>query len=67
MSNAKPSLQNPFLFALPMRSEIPVLSAAEVTARLAARRAEKPNNYFAFFSSWIGGITTDPAAMVSRV
>ena len=50
-----------------MRSEIPVLSAAEVTARLAARRAEKPNNYFAFFSSWIGGITTDPAAMVSRV
>ena len=44
--------------------EFPTLSAAEVTARLAARRAEKPNNYFAFYSSWIGGITTDPAAMV---
>jgi 4-amino-4-deoxychorismate lyase len=49
-------------------AEIPVLSATEVHARLAAGAHPRAVETFAaFYSSWVGGITTDPAAMVLPV
>jgi 4-amino-4-deoxychorismate lyase len=41
-----------------------VLGAEDVVARFAALRARQPVNYFAFYSSQLGGIVTDPALMV---
>ena len=41
-----------------------VLAADAVIATLRALRARQPVNYFAFYSSQLGGIVTDPALMV---
>jgi 4-amino-4-deoxychorismate lyase len=43
---------------------IPVLSADDTLARLKDLRARQPVNYYAFYSSQLGGIVTDPALMV---
>ncbi|CAI5939463.1 unnamed protein product, partial [Closterium sp. NIES-65] len=43
---------------------IPVLSQTEVAERLAGHKHPNQRNYRAFYSSVVGGITTDPAAMV---
>jgi 4-amino-4-deoxychorismate lyase len=43
---------------------LPTLTADEVVARLEALRARQPVKYFAFYSSQLGGIVTDPALMV---
>ena len=41
-----------------------ILAADEVLARFKALRERQPVQYWAFYSSQIGGIVTDPAAMV---
>src|SRR5688500_8622308 len=41
-----------------------VLTTEEVAAQLKALRSRQPVNYFAFYSSQLGGIVTDPALMV---
>src|SRR5688500_12625515 len=41
-----------------------VLSGEDVVARLRALRGRQPVKYFAFYSSQLGGIVTDPALMV---
>jgi 4-amino-4-deoxychorismate lyase len=41
-----------------------VLTADEVLAHFKALRSRQPVNYWAFYSSQIGGIVTDPALMV---
>jgi 4-amino-4-deoxychorismate lyase len=41
-----------------------VLEADEVVARLRALRSRQPVRYWAFYSSQLGGIVTDPALMV---
>ncbi len=41
-----------------------VLNADDVIARFKALRARQPVNYYAFYSSQLGGIVTDPALMV---
>jgi 4-amino-4-deoxychorismate lyase len=41
-----------------------VLTTEEVAAQLKALRARQPVNYWAFYSSQLGGIVTDPALMV---
>ncbi len=41
-----------------------VLDADDVVARFRALRARQPVKYFAFYSSQLGGIVTDPALMV---
>jgi len=41
-----------------------VLTGDEVLARLKALRSRQPVNYFAFYSSQLGGVVTDPALMV---
>ena len=43
---------------------VPVLTAEDVMARLAAMRSRQPVKYYAFYSSQLGGIVTDPALMV---
>ena len=43
---------------------LPVLSATDVIDRLSALRARQPVKYWAFYSSQLGGIVTDPALMV---
>ena len=43
---------------------IPVLAANDVLAGLKLLRSRQPVNYFAFYSSQLGGIVTDPALMV---
>ena len=43
---------------------IDVLTAGDVLARLAQLRSRQPVNYYAFYSSQLGGIVTDPALMV---
>lgn len=43
---------------------IQVLTADDVLARLNQLRSRQPVNYFAFYSSQLGGIVTDPALMV---
>jgi 4-amino-4-deoxychorismate lyase len=43
---------------------IPVLTADDVLARLAQLRSRQPVSYFAFYSSQLDGIVTDPALMV---
>jgi 4-amino-4-deoxychorismate lyase len=45
-------------------ASLPVLSANDVVAQLAALRAQQPVKYWAFYSSQLGGIVTDPALMV---
>src|SRR5688500_6657493 len=41
-----------------------VLTTEEVAAQLKALRSRQPVNYWAFYSSQLGGIVTDPALMV---
>src|ERR1700752_4395435 len=43
---------------------LPVLSPTDVLARLNALRSRQPVKYWAFYSSQLGGIVTDPALMV---
>jgi len=45
-------------------SSIQILSADEVVAHFKALRSRQPVNYWAFYSSQLGGIVTDPALMV---
>jgi 4-amino-4-deoxychorismate lyase len=42
----------------------PILAAADVVAQLGALRTQQPVKYWAFYSSQLGGIVTDPALMV---
>lgn len=46
------------------RTRIQLLAADEVLARFRQLRARQPVNYYAFYSSQLGGIVTDPALMV---
>jgi 4-amino-4-deoxychorismate lyase len=43
---------------------IQILDASEVVARLAALRSRQAVKYWAFYSSQLGGVVTDPALMV---
>src|SRR4029079_15649914 len=43
---------------------IPVLSADAIVRQLGALRARQPVKYWAFYSSQLGGIVTEPALMV---
>src|SRR3990170_3074529 len=43
---------------------LPVLTADDVLARFEQLRARQQVNYFAFYSSQLGGVVTDPALMV---
>jgi 4-amino-4-deoxychorismate lyase len=45
-------------------SSFQVLTADEVLVHLKALRSRQPVNYWAFYSSQLGGIVTDPALMV---
>ena len=45
-------------------SSFQVLTADEVLAQFKALRSRQPVNYWAFYSSQLGGIVTDPALMV---
>jgi 4-amino-4-deoxychorismate lyase len=49
---------------MPVTTALPTLTADEVVARLRALRARQPVKYWAFYSSQLGGIVTDPALMV---
>src|SRR6187399_3744297 len=46
------------------RTNLPLLTGEDVLARFNAIRKRQPVNYFAFYSSQLGGIVTDPALMV---
>ena len=43
---------------------IPVLAAQDVLAQVQSIRARQPVKYWAFYSSQLGGIVTDPALMI---
>jgi 4-amino-4-deoxychorismate lyase len=45
-------------------STLPTLTADEVIAQLRALRTRQPVKYWAFYSSQLGGIVTDPALMI---
>ena len=45
-------------------SSLPVLTDDEVLSRLRSIRSRQPITYWAFYSSQLGGIVTDPALMV---
>src|SRR5205814_8940071 len=45
-------------------SALQILAASDVLARLEALRLRQPVKYWAFYSSQLGGIVTDPALMV---
>ena len=49
---------------MPATTTLPTLTADEVIAQLRALRARQPVKYWAFYSSQLGGIVTDPALMV---
>jgi 4-amino-4-deoxychorismate lyase len=46
------------------RTAIQILTPGDALARLKELRSRQPVNYFAFYSSQLGGIVTDPALMV---
>jgi len=48
----------------PSLTTLKVLTGDAVMAQLKALRARQPVNYFAFYSSQLGGIVTDPALMI---
>jgi len=48
----------------PPNATLQVLGKDEVTSRLQALRTRQPVKYFAFYSSQLGGVVTDPALMV---
>src|SRR5499426_4291804 len=49
---------------MPATTALPTLTANEVVDKLRARRRRQPVTYWAFYSSQLGGIVTDPALMV---
>ena len=49
---------------MPATTTLPTLTADEVIAQLRALRTRQPVKYWAFYSSQLGGIVTDPALMV---
>jgi 4-amino-4-deoxychorismate lyase len=49
---------------MPATTALQTLTAEEVVARLRALRTRQPVKYWAFYSSQLGGIVTDPALMV---
>jgi 4-amino-4-deoxychorismate lyase len=49
---------------MPPSTTLSILSASDVIAQLQALRAQQPVKYWAFYSSQLGGIVTDPALMV---
>ena len=50
---------------MPASQTVPrILAADEVVAQLRALRSKQPVNYWAFYSSQLGGIVTDPALMI---
>jgi 4-amino-4-deoxychorismate lyase len=49
---------------MPVTTTLQTLNADEVIARLRALRTRQPVKYWAFYSSQLGGIVTDPALMV---
>jgi 4-amino-4-deoxychorismate lyase len=49
---------------MPVTTALPTLTADEVVARLRTLRTRQPVKYWAFYSSQLGGIVTDPALMV---
>jgi len=46
------------------QTSLQILSADDVVAQLGALRARQPVKYWAFYSSQLGGVVTDPALMV---
>src|SRR5262245_26616365 len=49
---------------MPATTTLPILSAHDVIDQLKALRSRQPVRYWAFYSSQLGGIVTDPALMV---
>jgi 4-amino-4-deoxychorismate lyase len=49
---------------MPSETTLQTLTAADVTSRLSALRARQPVKYWAFYSSQLDGIITDPSLMV---
>jgi 4-amino-4-deoxychorismate lyase len=49
---------------MPLTTTIPILKPEEVLDHLRALRSRQPVHYWAFYSSQLGGIVTDPALMV---
>src|SRR5687768_283536 len=52
------------LSLMPASVTVAVLSGEDVLARLRTLRARQLVKYFAFYSSQLGGVVTDPALMV---
>src|SRR5262245_65466300 len=49
---------------MPVTTALPMLTASEVVDKLRALRARQPVKYWAFYSSQLGGIVTEPALMI---
>src|SRR5258705_10433223 len=49
---------------MPVTTTLQTLTANEVVEKLRALRARQPVKYWAFYSSQLGGIVTDPALMI---
>ena len=49
---------------MPVTTALQTLTANEVVEKLRALRARQPVKYWAFYSSQLGGIVTDPALMI---
>jgi 4-amino-4-deoxychorismate lyase len=49
---------------MPATTTLPILSAHDVLDQLKALRSRQPVRYWAFYSSQLGGVVTDPALMV---
>jgi len=47
-----------------LTTALPMLTASDVVEKLRALRARQPVKYWAFYSSQLGGIVTDPALMI---
>ena len=49
---------------MPVTTALQTLTANEVVEKLRTLRARQPVKYWAFYSSQLGGIVTDPALMI---
>jgi 4-amino-4-deoxychorismate lyase len=49
---------------MPVTTALAMLTAGDVVEKLRALRARQPVKYWAFYSSQLGGIVTDPALMI---
>src|SRR5437867_12430913 len=49
---------------MPVTTALQTLTANEVVEKLRALRARQPVKYWAFYSSQLGGIVTDPALLI---